>query len=379
MTPPARTNHVRPVEPVDTTRLFRPLHRELIGLLRGLDPNDWERPTSAGTWSVTQVAAHLLHGDLRKLSASRGRDDQEAMPLGFDELVEMIERDNARGVEFLSDLSPRLLTEPVFFDGRSGLISIDFQTDTTNVSWVYRTSDAGSSWAGVATISPGFSTVSLLDKEHWIESNGTETVRTADGGATWTHTASTTPAINLGTTQFVDESTGWGLESEVDGSLLFTTSDGGVTWRKLVPGTATAGPSASPSPSGTPTAVPSDQSVPALTVDHPTLTVPPASHLTDGQMVEVRVTGFGVGGKVWLSECASAADATSLGCGRDLAGQLFLVTDDFRAGSSTFTVSANAPIKYPSATVEACANRCVIVATLGDGYPYVVAPISFPG
>ena len=109
------------------------------------------------------------------------------------------------------------------------------------------------------------------------------------------------------------------------------------------------------------------------------LTVSPASHLTDGQTVEVRVTGFGVGGKVWISECASAADASSLGCGRDLAGQLFLATDDSRAGSSTFMVSAKAPIKYPSATVEPCANRCVIVATLGDGFPYVVAPISFAG
>jgi hypothetical protein len=42
-------------------------------------------------------------------------------------------------------------------------------------------------------------------------------------------------------------------------------------------------------------------------------------------------------------------------------------------------VSVKAPIKYPSATVEPCANRCVIVATLGDGFPYVVAPISFAG
>jgi photosystem II stability/assembly factor-like uncharacterized protein len=269
--------------------------------------------------------------------------------------------------------------EPVFFGGRSGLVSIEFQMDTTNVSWVYRTSDAGSSWVSVVTIPPGFSTVSLLDKEHWIESNGTETVRTVDGGATWTHTASTTPAINLGTTQFVDASTGWGLESETGGSLLFATTDGGITWRSLIPGTATTGPSPSASPLSTATLVPSDQPVPAVSVDHPTLTVSPASHLTDGQAVEVRVTGFGLGGKVWLSECASAADATSLGCGRELAGQPFLVTDDSRAGSSTFTVSAKAPIKYPSATVETCANRCVIVATLGDGYPYVVAPISFAG
>jgi photosystem II stability/assembly factor-like uncharacterized protein len=269
--------------------------------------------------------------------------------------------------------------EPVFFDGRSGLVSIDFQMDTTSVYRVYRTSDAGSSWTSVATLPAGFSALSFLDQKHWIGFNGSEVVGTVDGGATWTQAASSTPATDLGTAHFVDASTGWGLEDQTDGSLLFATTDGGITWRSLVPGTATAGPSASALPSPTATLVPSDQPVPALTVDHPTLTVSPASHLTDGQTVEVRVTGFGLGGKVWLSECASAADATSIGCGRDLAGQLFLVTDDSRAGSSTFTVSAKAPIKYPSATVETCANRCVIVATLGDGYPYVVAAISFAG
>ncbi len=170
------------------------------------------------------------------------------------------------------------------------------------------------------------------------------------------------------------------------GSAVAVVSGGGDVPSELIvlDGTSisklpTAWPIASDSPTATATAVPSDQSVPALTVDHPTLTVSPASHLTDGQTVEVRVTGFGVGGKVWISECASAADATSIGCGRELAGQLFLVTDDSRVGSSNFTVSAKAPIKYPSATVETCANRCIIVATLGVGFPYVVAPISFVG
>jgi hypothetical protein len=112
-------------------------------------------------------------------------------------------------------------------------------------------------------------------------------------------------------------------------------------------------------------------------VNHPKVIIVPASHLRDAQTVEVRVTGFGVGGKVWLSECASIDEATSAGCGRDLAGQPFLVTDDTRAGSATFTVSGNAPGKYPSATLETCADRCVIVATLGYGFPYVTAPIAF--
>ncbi|MDQ6794664.1 MAG: neocarzinostatin apoprotein domain-containing protein [Chloroflexota bacterium] len=92
----------------------------------------------------------------------------------------------------------------------------------------------------------------------------------------------------------------------------------------------------SPTPSVT------DAPVPALTVDRPTVIVSPSVHLKDGQVVEVRVTGFGVGGKVWLSECASAAAATDLGCGVDLAAQPFLVTDDNRAEAGSLVVRARA-------------------------------------
>lgn len=92
----------------------------------------------------------------------------------------------------------------------------------------------------------------------------------------------------------------------------------------------------------------------------------------------MRVTGLGVGGKVFLSECASAAVASDLGCGAQLAAQSFLVTDDSRAGHATFIVSASASADpLGTGALRPCADRCVIVATLGNGYPFVVAPIAF--
>jgi photosystem II stability/assembly factor-like uncharacterized protein len=119
---------------------------------------------------------------------------------------------------------------------------------------------------------------------------------------------------------------------------------------------------------------------PALSVDRPALSVSPSSHLRNGQAVAVRVTGLGVGGKVFLSECAAAAVASDLGCGAQLAAQPFLVTDDSRVGHATFIVSASSSADpFGTAALRPCADRCVIVATLGDGYPFVVAPISFFG
>jgi Neocarzinostatin family len=122
--------------------------------------------------------------------------------------------------------------------------------------------------------------------------------------------------------------------------------------------------------------VPTSSSVPALTVDHPTLAVSPAVGLKDGQVVQVSVAGFGVGGKVFLSECASAEAASYLGCGAELAAQTFLVTDENRAGAASLTVRASAAGKAPSTgPLTPCADRCVIMATLGS--VFVVAPIAF--
>ncbi len=117
---------------------------------------------------------------------------------------------------------------------------------------------------------------------------------------------------------------------------------------------------------------------PAVTATNPSVSVTPASGLFDGQTVAVQVSGFGIGGKVWLSECASAQDASSLGCGRQLAEQPFLVTDDARSGDGSFTVSLHAATApdLPNTAVR-CTDQCVIVATLGDGFAYATAPIRF--
>ena len=80
---------------------------------------------------------------------------------------------------------------------------------------------------------------------------------------------------------------------------------------------------------------------------------------------------------MWLSECASAAVASELGCGAELAGQNLVVTDDARSGHAFVTVHADAPAQQLVATpTERCTDQCVIVATQGE---YRVAPIAFDG
>src|ERR1043165_4575889 len=95
-----------PMKPRYVADLFAPLHRELIVLLRGLAPEQWELPTVAGAWRVRDVAAHLLDGMLRKLSRF-----SSARPLNsYEEIVAFLNELNATGVAYWQRVSPAVLT-----------------------------------------------------------------------------------------------------------------------------------------------------------------------------------------------------------------------------------------------------------------------------
>ena len=102
-----------PLAPLDTAPLFRPLLDELLSLLRALDAEQWQRPTVAGAWRVRDVAAHLLDGELRKLTAYRdGHVVPPDAPIASDrDLARLVNGLNALGVQWAARLSPRLVTD----------------------------------------------------------------------------------------------------------------------------------------------------------------------------------------------------------------------------------------------------------------------------
>ncbi len=135
--------------------------------------------------------------------------------------------------------------QPVFSDARSGLMAVDFQSTSgavSNVSRIYRTTDAGSSWTIAATLPAGYFTVSILGPKQWIAFDLRSVVRTVDGGATWTRASSNPPNGYSSGPQFADGTTGWWLGGDGVGSTLLATSDGGVSWHALAPGTPAATP-----------------------------------------------------------------------------------------------------------------------------------------
>jgi hypothetical protein len=106
--------------PPETVHLFPQLHAQLLTLLRALQPADWERPTVAGAWRVRDVAAHLLDGELRTLAAHRDGHllSSDGPVSSYADVVALIQRLNATGVEFGQRLSPALLTDLLEVTGR---------------------------------------------------------------------------------------------------------------------------------------------------------------------------------------------------------------------------------------------------------------------
>lgn len=94
--------------------------------------------------------------------------------------------------------------------------------------------------------------------------------------------------------------------------------------------------------------------------------VTPSANLHDGQQVHVSIQGFPhLGEKIFLSECATAGAVSGSGCGDQLAGQIFLFTDDRGSANGSFVVHASASAGPLSSPPSGCSSNCVLMATLG--------------
>jgi uncharacterized protein (TIGR03083 family) len=104
--------------PIDVLPLFPVLDHQLRDLLRSLSPADWQRSTLARQWTVKDVAAHLLDGNLRTLSMLRdGHYGEAPEAVDYAGLVAFLNRLNGEWVRAARRLSPAVLVELL---GQSG-------------------------------------------------------------------------------------------------------------------------------------------------------------------------------------------------------------------------------------------------------------------
>jgi hypothetical protein len=99
------------VKPIEVNPLFSVLSEKLTGLLKSLKQDGWERHTIARLWSVKDVAAHLLDGDLRALSLQRDGHQMASSPKtrNYKDVVKWLNAINAEWVNTAVRLSPEVI------------------------------------------------------------------------------------------------------------------------------------------------------------------------------------------------------------------------------------------------------------------------------
>ncbi|WP_132050829.1 maleylpyruvate isomerase N-terminal domain-containing protein [Pseudocnuella soli] len=130
--------------PIDVAHLLPVLDEQLITLLKSLTPEDWHKQTVAKLWTVKDVAAHLLDGNIRILSMLRdGYFGESANVQSYEELVQFLNRLNADWVQAMKRVSPDMLillhqiTGPMFCRYYQSLNPWD--TATFSVAWAGET------------------------------------------------------------------------------------------------------------------------------------------------------------------------------------------------------------------------------------------------
>ncbi|MDB5147326.1 MAG: hypothetical protein JWQ57_1346 [Mucilaginibacter sp.] len=113
--------------PIKTVHLFPLLDQKLIELLKSLSADDWNKPTVAKLWTVKDIAAHLLDGNIRTISSSHQfAGDPPPSPINsYRDLVDFLNDLNASWVKAMRRVSPQLLIELLETTGKqySGIMA----------------------------------------------------------------------------------------------------------------------------------------------------------------------------------------------------------------------------------------------------------------
>lgn len=147
--------------PIPTVHLFPKLDSLLLNLLRSLGAEEWHSSTIAKPWTVKDIAAHLLDGNLRTLSMSRDGffGDPPSEINDYQDLVAYLNRLNADWVKATKRLSPAILIELLELTGKAfcahlqtldpfapALFSVAWAGEHTSKNWFHIAREYTEKW-----------------------------------------------------------------------------------------------------------------------------------------------------------------------------------------------------------------------------------------
>lgn len=137
---------------VETAHLFPILNGLLVELLQSLSPADWDKPTIAKKWTVKDITAHLLDGNIRSLSTLRD-GYFEAKPDtvdSYETLLDWLNWRNHMFTDMAKRISPSLLISLLETTGRQlaafiptlnpfapAIFPVAWAGETTSLNWFH--------------------------------------------------------------------------------------------------------------------------------------------------------------------------------------------------------------------------------------------------
>ena len=98
--------------PIPVLEPLRIVNERLLDLLRDLDAKDWSRPTVHPNRDVKDIAAHLLHGSLRRVTGIRdGYRPPTPEMRALEDLIAFIQEDNRDFMRGMRRISPQIISE----------------------------------------------------------------------------------------------------------------------------------------------------------------------------------------------------------------------------------------------------------------------------
>ncbi len=176
------TTTLRDLERIETAHLYQPLLHELIALLRGLSADDWHKPTLAPRWRVRDIAAHLLDGDLRRLSLARDGHTMSTGPItGYRDVLALITDLNATGGSFAARLSPAVMVDLLAVTGEwvaayfgqldpddQAVFTVDWAGEARSTNWMDMARDYTERWHHQMQIRHAVNAPFTLLEPRWV-------------------------------------------------------------------------------------------------------------------------------------------------------------------------------------------------------------------
>jgi photosystem II stability/assembly factor-like uncharacterized protein len=125
---------------------------------------------------------------------------------------------------------------PHFFSANEGIFHVYLYADVSG-SVFYRTTDGGATWTPTFALnSTGRYAIADLQNA-WIWDGGPAMYVSHDSGVTWSQVDTNLNVTDmLATFDFVNSATGWALTADANSHYtLYKTTDGGATWKVLIP------------------------------------------------------------------------------------------------------------------------------------------------